>query len=207
MTDAEAQRRPGGRSARVHRAVLDAARGALDDSGMAALSVADVAARAGVHETSIYRRWGTRENLVISALLDEADERLPIPDTGSLRNDLLAYAASLVVYLSSPAGIALDRALASAGDDPVTRQMRKHYWTSRYACAGRIVTHAIEREELPETADSRFVLEMLVGPLHFKVVMTREPLTLDYARHLVDTLLVGLISTGAPEATGTESSP
>ena len=69
-------RRPGGRSARVRRAVLDAALDVLHAHGMEGLAVTDVAARAGVHETSIYRRWGTREHLIVDALLEEAEEHL-----------------------------------------------------------------------------------------------------------------------------------
>lgn len=197
MTTAESPRRPGGRSTRVRKAVLDATRSVINDQGMAGVSVPDIAARAGVHETSIYRRWGTRENLVISALLDEAEECLPIPDTGSLHDDLLAYATALVTYLSSPAGNALDRALASGDDGPTATQMRNQYWRNRYARAGQIFARAIERGELSPTIDTRLALEMLGGPIHFKVVMTREPLTVDFTRRLVARLTVSLTSSEA----------
>lgn len=161
---------------------------------MSGVSVPDIAARAGVHETSIYRRWGTRESLVISALLDEAEERLPIPDTGSLHDDLLAYATSLVAYLSTPAGIALDRALAAGDDGPAATEMREQYWHDRYARAGRIFTNAIDRGELSPTTDTQLALEMVGGPIHFKVVMTREPLTADFTRRLVEHVTVSLLA-------------
>lgn len=195
MNETETRRRPGGRSARVRRAVLDATLDLVHERGLDALTVAEAAARAGVHETSIYRRWGTRENLMIDALLGDAEERLPVPDTGTLRADLITYAAALARYLSTPAGIALDRALASASDDPATRRLRDQYWDARIALSGQIVERAIQRGELPETTDPRFVLQLLVAPLHFKVVLTREPLTPDLPERLVDAVLHGLAAT------------
>ena len=195
MTEPRTQPRPGGRSARVRRAVLDAALDLLHANGMDGLTVADVAARAGVHETSIYRRWGTRENLMLEALLEEAEALLPVPDTGSLREDLLAYATSLAAYLTSPIGDAFDRALASAGDDPATSRSRDQYWNARYARSGQIITRAIDRGELPDATDPRHVLEMLVAPLHLKVVLTREPLDPALPERIVDTLLHGLDAT------------
>lgn len=166
----------------------------INDQGMAGVSVPDIAIRAGVHETSIYRRWGNRESLIISALLDEAEDRLPIPDTGSLHDDLLEYATSLVAYLSTPAGIALDRALAAGDDGPAATQLRDQYWRDRYARAGQIFAKAIDRGELSPATDTRLALEMVGGPIHFKVVMTREPLTADFTRRLVEHVTVSLMA-------------
>ncbi|MEN0139180.1 MAG: TetR/AcrR family transcriptional regulator [Rhodococcus sp. (in: high G+C Gram-positive bacteria)] len=195
MTEPGSRPRPGGRSARVRRAVLDATLDLLHTHGMDGLTVADASARAGVHESTIYRRWGTRENLMIDALLEEAEELLPIPDTGSLRDDLIAYLTSLAAYLSTPQGNAFDRALAAAGDDPAASQARRQYWTTRHSLSGEIITRAINRGELPDATDPRFTVEMLVAPLHFKVILSREPLDPDLPTRLVDTLLRGLAAT------------
>ncbi|MFD2472323.1 TetR/AcrR family transcriptional regulator [Amycolatopsis silviterrae] len=192
MSDAEVRRRPGGRAARVRAAVLDATNQLLREEGLTGLKVSEVAQRAQVNETTVFRRWGTRENLIIDALLADAAEQLPVPDNGTLRDDLLAYATSLAKYLTSPAGNALERTLASAGDDPTTRQLRDQYWNARYAQSGQIAARAVERGELPEATDPRFVLEMLVAPLHFRIVLTREPLEPDLPARIVDTLLHGL---------------
>ncbi|MBC2642028.1 MULTISPECIES: TetR/AcrR family transcriptional regulator [unclassified Rhodococcus (in: high G+C Gram-positive bacteria)] len=194
MTEPGSRPRPGGRSARVRRAVLDATLDLLHLHGMDGLTVAEVSTRAGVHETSIYRRWGTRENLMIDALLEEAEELLPIPDTGSLRDDLIAYLTSLAAYLSTPQGNAFDRALAAAGDDPAASQARKQYWDTRHTRSGEIITRGIDRGELPGTTDPRLAVEMLVAPLHFKVVLSREPLDPGLPTRLVDALLRGIVA-------------
>ncbi len=182
----------------MRAAVIEATNQLLLEQGLTGLTVCEVARRAQVNETSIYRRWGTRENLIIDALLADAAEQLPVPDTGTLRDDLIAYATALARYLTSPGGNALDRALASAGDDPATRRLRDQYWDARYAQSGQIAERAIKRGELPGTTEPRFVLEMLVAPLHFRIVLTREPLEPDLPTRIVDALLRGLVTAAEP---------
>src|SRR5580693_4679657 len=99
MTKTAVRRRPGGRSARVRQSVLDATLTVLSEEGVDKLTVADIAERSGVHETSIRRRWGTKENLICDALLNYSEVHLPIPDTGSIRGDLGAFASELAAYL------------------------------------------------------------------------------------------------------------
>jgi AcrR family transcriptional regulator len=200
MSDPEVRRRPGGRSARVRAAVLDATLELLLRHGLEGFKVSEVAEQAEVHETSIYRRWGTRENLLIDALLG-ATEQLLVPDTGSLRDDLTAYATDLAEFLATPVGHALEHTLAVAGDDPDTRRARDHYWTSRYERSGQMVTRAIERGELPDTVEPRLVIDMLVSPLHFRMVLTREPIDARMPAQLVDALLGGIAAVGASGGT------
>ena len=173
MSDPGVRRRPGGRSARVRAAVLDATLELLLAHELEGLKVSEVAERAQVHETSIYRRWGTRENLLLDALLS-ATEQLQVPDTGSLRTDLTAYATDLAKFLATPVGRALEQTLA-AGDDPETQRARDRYWASRYERSRQMITRAIDRGELPDIVQPRLILEMLVSPVHFRAVLTREP--------------------------------
>ena len=83
-------RRTGGRSARVHTAVLAATIDVLLDRGIDGLTIAEIAERAGVHETTVYRRWGTKANLALEAVLSTSILEIPAPNTNSLRGDLLA---------------------------------------------------------------------------------------------------------------------
>src|ERR1700758_3230045 len=76
--------RPGGRSARVRKAVLDATLSRLLANAFAGLTVADVAADAGVAETTVYRRWPTKSALTAAALAELAAADNPTPDTGTL---------------------------------------------------------------------------------------------------------------------------
>lgn len=190
MTDV--QRRPGGRSARVRRSVLEATQHVLDTLGMDAFTVAAVAERAGVHETSIYRRWGTRQNLMLDALLSTVDDRLPVPDTGSLRGDLVAYATSLAAHLQTPSGLAMNRALAASGDSPDVTDARTRFWDTRYALSSQIITRAIARGELPADTDVRMALEIVLAPLHMRALLTRDPIDPALAGRLVYAVLTAL---------------
>jgi AcrR family transcriptional regulator len=97
-------RRTGGRSARVRTSVLGVTIDVLSESGFDTLSIKEVAERAKVHESSIYRRWGTKADLAIDALLSVAQLEVPTPDTGSLREDLLALLRAIAGFLGTPLG-------------------------------------------------------------------------------------------------------
>ena len=120
-------RRTGGRSARVHAAVLAAAIEVLFEDGFDALSIRGVAERAGVHESSIYRHWGTKADLVLDALLSRLGQEVPTPDTGSLRGDLLAALRAVMAFLTTPLGENLVR-MALRHDLPNLDAVRDDYW-------------------------------------------------------------------------------
>src|SRR5262245_64364232 len=107
--------RLGGRSARVRAAVLDATLALLREEGDT-FTIPRVAARAGVHETSIYRRWGTREALIVDAVTSRIGAEIPIPDTGSLRDDLVQFLVACIRFLAAPLGTQLVRSTATAAE-------------------------------------------------------------------------------------------
>jgi AcrR family transcriptional regulator len=117
MSEPAGRRRPGGRSARVRQAVLDATVNVVAGGGADAVNVGEIARQAGVHDSSIYRRWPTKEHLVFDALLDYNRERLSIPDTGSLRTDLVAYTAQVTGFSTTPVGQAMIKEMVGTADD------------------------------------------------------------------------------------------
>jgi AcrR family transcriptional regulator len=189
---APVRRRTRGRSARIRAAVLDATVDALVAHGIDRVSIADIAAKAGVHETSIYRRWGTKETLIVDALFARTEHDLPIPDTGSLRGDLIAGARSLAELLSSPIGALIAGASALTVDDPDLAVTRDRYWASRFAFADTIIRRAVERGELPPGVQPRPAMDMLAGALHMRAMLTHEPLEPDLPERLADVALFGL---------------
>lgn len=192
-SDPEIRRRPGGRSARVRQAVLDAALQAVAEAGIEKLSIADVAARADVHETSIYRRWKTKENLSTDALLNYSEQHLPIPDTGSLRGDLIAFGNELAAYLATPLGRALAQTMASIPDSPAIAQARDAFWQTRYQLSSTMIQRAIDRREVAATTDPLIVLETLIAPLHMRTLLTGEPPPADLPARVADLLLDGVL--------------
>src|SRR6201986_3085950 len=90
------------RGEHVRQTVLAAAFEELAANGFDGATVAGIAKRSGVHETTVYRRWVTRENLLVAALLERSADLIPTPDTGSTRRDLLAIARGVIAYMRSP---------------------------------------------------------------------------------------------------------
>ena len=198
MTDAGTTlRRPGGRSSRVRTAVLDATIALIQEHGIEAVTIPAIAERAGVHETSLYRRWGSRDNVMIEALLEHSRERIPAPDTGDVRADLIEFGDEIVHYLSSPLGVALLRTVvnAAAGAEIDTA---RDYWLSRYESAMAIVERGIARGELRPDTDPMIVVEMVVAPLHSRALVGLMPLTRDLPRRLVTAALDGVSARSTP---------
>ena len=192
MSSTEVRRRTGGRSARVRDAVLQGALQAMAEHGPGGVTISEIATRAGVHATSIQRRWGSRESVMLDALLTYSEEKLPIPDTGTLRDDLIAFGRSIAAYLATPLGEAVVQAMAATEDDPVLANNRTQFWESRYDVARVIVDRAIDRREMAADSDPQLALELLVAPLHFRKLLTRQPIDDSFVEHVVDALLHGL---------------
>jgi AcrR family transcriptional regulator len=180
------------RGAAVRAAVFEATVAEVVEHGVDAVNVAAIASRAGVHETSIYRRWRTRGDLIVDALLDRSALVIPAPDTGSIRGDLVELARLVIAYLSSPIGHALVRTVAIAVEDPTLAQARTTFLAGRLTAMRVLIDRAIGRDELAADTDVRLALELLVAPLHVRLLLTGEPLTDDLPEKLVDVLLDGL---------------
>jgi AcrR family transcriptional regulator len=181
----------------VRQAVLGAALGVLLDEGVEGFSIAAVALRAGVHETSIYRRWSTRENLIVDAMLANSAAAIPIPDTGSVREDLIWLVRAVATLLSQPAGVEFARAVALCVEDEALAGARREFWQSRTRLASAIIERGIRRGELPPHTDARLVLETVIAPLHMRALLTHTPLSEDLPEKLVDLVLGGAVSGGA----------
>ena len=167
-------RRPGGRTARTSAAVRAATLALLREQG-AELTIPEVAARAGVHDATIYRRWGSREALIVDAVSTLIGEEIPVPDTGSLAGDLRAFLDASVAFLGSEMGSLLVRATATR-PGPEIPGARQAYWSSRMARVGVIFERAIARGEIPPSADVAFAAETLIAPLYFRLLISHEPL-------------------------------
>ena len=192
MSEPAVRRRTGGRSARVREAVLNATLHAVAEHGADAVSINEIARQAEVHETSIYRRWPTKEHLLLDALLDYSEAKLPIPNTGTLRDDLVAFATAVTAYLDSPLGRTLARSMAIAGDDDALAAGRAQFWKSRLDLASAMIARAKDRGEVPTDLDAATALELVIAPLHFRALLTRQPIDAHDIAQLVDALLTGL---------------
>lgn len=176
----------------MRSAVLEAALEELVAGGYAAFSFEAVAKRAGVHKTTLYRRWGRREELLLDAMLELGSQRVPIPDTGSLRRDLLELGKAIVASARTPEVEAVVRAVAATGDrDPKLAEASRRFWDARLELAGQIVERAIARGEIPAQSDPGLVLESLIAPIYFRLLITGEKLDRGFLERLADLVAAG----------------
>lgn len=165
--------RPGGRTARVRADVLRAAGDLLAERGFAQLDLAEVARRADVGRTTVYRRWGTAIALVTDLLLEMAERSSPRTETGDLRRDLRANARLVQRTLADPRQGALFKAIIAAAtwDEQAAAALRGFYRT-RVDEWAPCVTAAVERGELPPTTDPRAVIRAVSAPLYYELLIT-----------------------------------
>jgi AcrR family transcriptional regulator len=175
--------RPGGRSARVRDAVHRAATELLVE-GETDAAIPRIAERAGVNPTSVYRRWGSRENVLLDAAVTLLRARSPMPDTGSLRGDLLAWATGVEHAMAEPDGRILLRALIAtmSATDRSTEHLR-----SRGDDLQAMLDAASARGEQTPTVDE--VLDYILAPLYLRALFG-IPLEAGVAATLVDRLLM-----------------
>ncbi|MFF0428431.1 TetR/AcrR family transcriptional regulator [Streptomyces sp. NPDC004520] len=188
MNERQQARRPGGRSARVGAQVHQAVTELISERGYGSFTVGEVAARAGVADSSIYRRWGNLETLLTDVTLTRLNAQSPMPDTGSLAGDLRTYAAQVAREITGPDGLAVVRlavALSSNGQQGL--QAGDELRAERTRQLQSMLDRAHERGE--RTLDALDVLDHILAPMYIRVLFGMVPLTPDYIDGLVDRLL------------------
>ncbi|MEU6097779.1 TetR/AcrR family transcriptional regulator C-terminal ligand-binding domain-containing protein [Streptomyces sp. NPDC047079] len=169
--------RPGGRTARVRAAVLQAAGDAMAERGFAHLDLADIARRAEVGKTTVYRRWGTVTSLVADLLTDMAEQSLPRTETGSLLGDLKANARLVQRTLAhSRQGALFKAVIAAATCDAKTAEALHRFYDIRVQEWAPCVQQAIDRGELPKGTDAHEVIRAVSAPLYYRLLTTGDRL-------------------------------
>ena len=191
-------RRPGGRAERVRSSVLGATSELLTEVGYDGLAVEDIATRAGVHKTTVYRRWPTLPDLVAAAVTEHAEQHVTVPDTGDLQNDLRALARDVVADLSSPGGLRRSTSIvAAAAHSPEVASRIHSVWSGRMAATRVIVERAVERGEVGPHNDPQIIIESLVAPIWLRVLVTGEPIDEELADRLAALTTAGAMGRAA----------
>lgn len=196
MTRREAKaprKRPQRRGAPVVERVLDLALEELSRVGFHRLSVPEIAESAGLNKTSVYRRWPTKEALVGAALERAMGHDAPLPDTGSLRADMLAFALAAASWADSPVGRGVLKTLMADGDAPEVRALVSRLVRARARGPKAIFGRAMARGELAATADVPMALTVIAGALSQRIVVEGAPATPAFVRRLIDLVVDGLV--------------
>jgi AcrR family transcriptional regulator len=175
------------------QAVLEATLNELAERGFERLSIPQVAVAAGVNKTSVYRRWPDKSALVREALAIAVNHHGDVPDTGTLRGDLIELAKRAATFMQSRAGTALIRIMLSESGNTELRALA----TAAYANAGKqapwlVIRRSIERGELNLKTDPSIMLFTLAGSIMHRVFVEHAAATDEYIASAVDVILDGV---------------
>jgi len=168
----------------------------LEEVGYRNLTIEGVAARAGVGKQTIYRWWnGSKGALVLEAFISIGDERVPPPDTGTVRADLLAVMRPVFALHASPregTSLANRTLMAEAQFDPALHADYVELHRSWWGPLRDILQRGITRGELRADIDVQLVIDLLLGAAWYRLLLEHAPLNRSSADRLVDTVLNGL---------------
>jgi AcrR family transcriptional regulator len=181
-------RRPG-----VEQAVFDATLGLLASQDYGEISVEALAERAGVSRTTIYRRWPSKAAVVAAAVSSLYLDRVEVPDTGSLSQDLATLLTETYRVMADGDGRVLEKLVRQSGQNPELDELVRSILYARRRMYATILNRAIARGEMPPEADQELLLDLLLGPLWFRLLVSGAPITPAAARSVVELVLTGAL--------------
>lgn len=190
LAHARSRMRVGGRSARVVSAVLRTTLEVLGQKGYAGLRIEDVAARAGVNKTTIYRRWPTRADLVVAALTSLSTPPVAV-ETGRLACDLKATFMTATTLRSTAVGRGVVRALIAERGDPEVDRVVCEIRERHRAPARRVLERARRRGDLPKRVDLELLLDVLTGTINTRLREQPDALDPEWVGRVVRLVLSG----------------
>jgi AcrR family transcriptional regulator len=182
------------RSERARSAILRATADLLDEVGFAAMTIEEVAARAGAGKTTIYRRWASKGALAMDAIVAEIGAPGPFPDTGSVVEDFRVQLRSAArVFNRRRVRHMLIGVIYEAQNDQELRDaFLLRYVNPRRARARNALTRGIARGELRPDFDEELFFDQILGALYVRVLVTGSKLNRQFTDQLVDQVFEGL---------------
>lgn len=189
MAAATQPRRGRPRAEGLDQALLDVTLELAGEVGMNGMSMDDLAQRAGVSKATIYRRWPSKERLVLDAL-NQAMRPFDLIDTGSLRGDLDDYLRELARRMTEgKASDVLPDLIAASVRDANLRMSLDEYIRYRRQPLSTLLGRAVERGELAHDADLEVLIDALIGPIVYRRLLSHDPLDADFVARLVRTVV------------------
>ena len=192
---ASSPRRGRPRSEQARLAILDAAAGLLFERGLAEVSMDAVAKRAGVSKATIYRWWPTKETLALEAVYRSwAEVEPPPPDTGTLPGDLLALLLPWVAHVTGrPYGRLLAAFIAQAQTDAAFAKQFRAFGQEFHLGKGEAVfSQAVSRGEIPTDTDIHVAVDLVFGPICYRLLLGQAPLSDDFVIEVVARVMAAL---------------
>jgi AcrR family transcriptional regulator len=187
--------RPRGRprSAGARAAILSAARQILDEGGITAVTMEGIAARAGVGKPTIYRSWPNAHAVAMAALMvaEERSENLPSPRSAvaELKRQLRGVAAVFASRMGRQAAIMI---ASASGETELSKSFRNHFILARREEGRAIIARAMSQREIRRAIDVEVALDMIYGPIFYRLLMGHGALDGKFTDSVLDHALQGI---------------
>ncbi len=186
------------RGAELEQAILDAAWEQLIAEGYEHFTIDTVAARARTSKPVLYRRWKTRDDLLRATVRHIGAASAPsIPDTGTLRGDLLALLANANSTTRNPVAALVSSMLGSYYNQPgpTPAELREAFLSQRGSAVEQVVNRAVERGEVDPARLTPRIIALPFDLFRNEMMMTLKPVPDHVLRQIVDDIFIPLVTT------------
>ena len=181
------------RSGESEEAILAATIELLSEKPLREISIEEIARKAGVGKATIYKWWPSKAYVALDAFFRTTNQMMPTPDTGSVRRDTLEQLRSLLTFYRSAAGHILGQFVAESQiDKEFACLFRERFLKPRRETSRVIFDRGVERGEIEQNFDRELVLDMMFGPLIYRMIVGHAPLEAKVADEMVSILFGGL---------------
>lgn len=174
--------------------ILESALALVEQVGFASATTDAIAERAGASKATIYRWWPNKAAVVIEALQDQVSQEQPFPNTGNLRDDIHEQLQNFIAFLTGRRGRLFMAFIAAAQSDPEVAEAFRELWIKPRR---RDASHVLERYQreglISENIDLGMALDLIYGPLYFRLLAGHAPLTPEFGRAIAELALNGLM--------------
>lgn len=186
------------RNLEAQKSILSASYELLLENGFQAVTVDKIADRAQVSKATIYKWWPNKASVVMDGFLHAATDRLPVPDTGTTFNDIVIHATNLTGFLTSREGAIIKELLGEGQfDSGLAEAYRDRFFRPRRLEARGLLEKGIQRGELKNNLDIGTCIDLIYGPIFYRLLVTGEALDDLYVESLVRSAFEGIAhSTG-----------
>ena len=183
------------RNVETHKAILSASYELLLENGFQAVTVDKIAERAQVSKATIYKWWPNKAAVIMESFLYAATARLPVPDTGSALEDIVIHATNLTRFLTSQEGTIITQLLGEGQfDSALAEAYRTRFFRPRRLEARGLLEKAIQRGELKQGLDIDISIDLIYGPIFYRLLVTGDTLDEAYVHSLLKKAFEGLQS-------------
>src|SRR5436305_2642745 len=175
--------------------ILQAALETLEISGFNYSTTDSIAERAGASKATIYRWWPTKASLLAEALREAVAEEVPFPETGDLARDIELQVQNFIALLNGRLGRAFKAFVGAAQSDPEVATAFLDEWVKPRRKEAKTVLERYQiKGQIAEDVDLDLVLDLLYGPMYFRLLSGHGALTPEYAKQITGFALNGLAS-------------